>query len=223
MPSSITNTYVHLLYFSGVGVSLHGPATVSKCPSSHSQRMSIPNPNLDFPLCRRCGEDFPGRNKSQPLCDPCQWRKAHPDEVNSLIPCLICSAQFEALHTQLCGRCKKNSQAIALVKSQQLGLNEGTALITPTDSVPIVIQPSLLVAPSSDPKALSPAHILSLKNHLRPHSLNPLPSPSSIDVNPSMSSFPLLLNTSTPSSVNYAMHVDTNTQKAVTQANILQS
>ncbi|KAG0149120.1 hypothetical protein CROQUDRAFT_653931 [Cronartium quercuum f. sp. fusiforme G11] len=149
MPSSITNTYVHLSYFSGVGVSLHGPATVSKCPSSHSQRMSIPNPNLDSPLCRRCGEDFPGRNKSQPLCDP--------------------------------------------------------------------------LAPSSDPKALSPAHILSPKNHLRPHSLNPLPSPSSIDLNPSTSSFPLLLNISTPSSVNYAMHVDTNTQKAVAQANILQS
>ncbi|KAG0141351.1 hypothetical protein CROQUDRAFT_663931, partial [Cronartium quercuum f. sp. fusiforme G11] len=213
MPSSITNTHVHLLYFSGIGVSLHGPATISKCPSSHSQWMSIPNPNLNSPLCHQCGEDFPGHNKSQPLCDPCQWQKAHPDKVNSLIPCLICSAQFKVLHTQLC----------ALVKSQQSGINEGTALITPTDSVPIFIQPSLLVAPSSNPKALSLAHILSLKNHLQPHSLNPLPSPLLINLNPSMSSFPLLLNISTPSSVNYAMHVDTNTQKAVAQANILQS
>ncbi|EGG08456.1 uncharacterized protein MELLADRAFT_104853 [Melampsora larici-populina 98AG31] len=42
----------------------------------------IPNPNLDSPLCCCCGEDYPGRERTQAICDPCQWSKDNPNKVN---------------------------------------------------------------------------------------------------------------------------------------------
>ncbi|EGG02314.1 uncharacterized protein MELLADRAFT_110156 [Melampsora larici-populina 98AG31] len=79
----------------------------------------VPNPNLDSPLCCFCGEDYPGQERTQVIWDPCQWSKDNPNKVNMMVPCLICSAQFEALKTQLCGQCKTFPKAVGLINPPQ--------------------------------------------------------------------------------------------------------
>ncbi|KAG0149699.1 hypothetical protein CROQUDRAFT_289056 [Cronartium quercuum f. sp. fusiforme G11] len=153
--------------------------------------------------------NFPGRKITQALCDPCQWRKDHPNETNKLVPCLICSAQFEILQSQLCGRCKKNPRAVALTNPQASATNHDASLVEQTPSI------SLQSPPPRASSRVPPTPLIPAPSHL--------PSFSTSQSRLSSTSQLLIpLDSATPLSTNYHSQVD-NIERAIAQANMLQS
>ncbi|EGG10697.1 uncharacterized protein MELLADRAFT_93589 [Melampsora larici-populina 98AG31] len=172
---------------------------------------SIPNPDLDSPLCRCCGEDYPGRNTTRLICDPCQWNKDNPTGINKMVPCLFCSAQFEVLNTRLCGRCKKNPKAVAFLNQASGPDLNPASCPSPAKSI---MSPNNL---SSQHCFISPSKT-SITSSYQPliHSRSSLTSSSHTLA-------PLALNTATPASAHYGMQVENSVQRAIAQANELQS
>ncbi|KAH9820148.1 hypothetical protein DFH28DRAFT_1105135 [Melampsora americana] len=172
---------------------------------------SIPNPNHDSPLCCCCGEDYPDRNKTQAICDPCQWNKDNPTNITKMVPCFFCSEQFEVLNTRLCGLCKKYPKAVAFF-NQASGPDHNSA------SCPLPAKSIILPSTFSSQPCFISLSKTSITSSYQPS----MHSRSSLDSR-SCALAPLALDTVTPASDHYAMQVENSIQRAITQAHELQS